>query len=107
MAFAPILVLIVCLALAIFVPGVQDLVGFVSALGLSFTALILPALLQLKIEKNRVPSWIFHIFIIVFASVAGGYTLYKAVSGIVDDYKNGGAGMLFASSCLNSTNATA
>jgi uncharacterized membrane protein YfhO len=102
------LVLILCLALAIFVPGVQDLVGFVSALGLSFTALILPAVLQLKIETNRAPSWIFHIFIIVFASVAGGYTLYAAVSGIIQDYEAGGAGSLFSTSCINATiqNAT-
>jgi hypothetical protein len=54
---------------------VQDLVGFVSALGLSFTALILPALLQIITEKNNVFSIIIHVAIIVVAAVAGGNTL--------------------------------
>lgn len=73
----------------------QDLVGFVSALGLSFTALILPAILQLKLEKNGVISWIIHLAIIVFASVAGGYTLYNSIVGIIADYEGGAASGIF------------
>ena len=104
-ALAPLIILALCLGLAILVPGVQDLVGIVSALGLSVTALILPALLRLKIGPRNSPLvWVAHIAIIVFASAAGGYTLYTAVRGIVEDYQSGIAGSLFAAAC-NSTTA--
>ena len=106
MVIAPILVLLLCLCLAIFVPQVGSLVDFVSAIGLSFTALILPALLKLYTTKNHIVSWIFHIAIIVFAATAGGYTLYNTFSSIIATYQQQGVSGIFDAACNATSNAT-
>jgi amino acid permease len=100
-ALAPTLILFLTLILAIFVPGVQSLVGFVSAVGLSWTHLMFPPLCQLVLrrDKNGVFSWIFHIAIMVFGATAGCYTLYSSVNSIITFYRVHGTGGLFSASC--------
>jgi len=96
-AFAPTLVLIICTLMAIFIPGLNDLIGFVSGFGLTFTGLIFPCIAQLMLRRNGIPSWIFNMSIIIFAAVAGGYALEQSVEGIIHDYS--GNFTLFSATC--------
>ena len=94
---APTLVLVLCVFFAVFVPGLDDLIGLVSGFGLTYTGLIFPCVVQLMLRKNGIPSWILHGIIIAFAAVAGGYAIEQAVQGIVHDYS--GNITLFAPAC--------
>lgn len=93
---APCVVLVICLAVAIFVPGVDSLQGLVAALGLSVTGICFPALAQLVLRKNNVIMIGLNVCIIAFGLVAGGYTLYQSFSGLISFYEAHGAGHLFS-----------
>lgn len=105
----PLIILLGCTLLAIFVPDVGDLQSLTAAIGLTFSAFVAPIVLHLKLRPSTSPasnvfSFIFHGLILLVGSVGGGYALYKTILSLVETYSNG-VGNLFGSACVSNVTA--